>query len=618
MHTWSPRLITTSKFSYLHFRHAELNSVEISLSDLGSQFQVAVDAPRLPQIDVVGRFNASPGTNTPRFGRVFDFGQDWSFNVGRHEWKWGFQILRNYYQITNDQAASGRFTFDGTVSRNPVADFLLGRSSRFLQNSQLVQGGGNWIPAFYLQDSWRVSPRLTLNLGFRWEIYTAYNDDLGQQASYIQGVQSRTFPTAPLGVVFEDDPEFNYRTDWVNPSPRVGFAYDVTGDGKTALRGGYAVTFDGIIAQHRLGANQPFSLNVEVFNPGPLVNPYANVPNPFPYIVNPANAVFTTPLILDTSVAGDKLESMYNHNVNLTLERQLLRDLMVQASYIGNFGRKLYSVREYNPAVYRPGATTANTQQRRLLGPNFGGFRGFSSDGTSSYNAMQVLAQKRMSRGFTVVGHYTWSRAIDDACSTEALTGCRQQDPYNRTGSRGPSDFDRTHVAVISYVWDLPYASGRSFIRQVGGGWQLAGVNRFQTGTPFTVFTGRDASLTAVNADRPDVFGNPTLSGDRSRGDKIARWFDTSVFMANQPGTYGSLGRNALRGPGSWEWDLSIQKAFAVVETHRLEFRADLFNVLNHANLSNPQDTMTAPQSFGRITGTSGPRQIQLALRYEF
>jgi hypothetical protein len=155
-------------------------------------------------------------------------------------------------------------------------------------------------------------------------------------------------------------------------------------------------------------------------------------------------------------------------------------------------------------------------------------------------------------------------------------------------------------------------------LRQTLGGWRLSGVNRFQSGVAFTVFTGADVSLTGVNNDRPDVLRSPALPSDRPRQEKLNRWFDTAAFARNQPGQYGNAGRNIIRGPGTIFFDASLQKEFPTFERQKLEFRADLFNVLNRANFNNPANNLSTPASFGRITGTGSARVVQLALRYEF
>lgn len=175
-------------------------------------------------------------------------------------------------------------------------------------------------------------------------------------------------------------------------------------------------------------------------------------------------------------------------------------------------------------------------------------------------------------------------------------------------------------MAVFSYLYQLPgLKNANPLVKQALGGWQIAGINNFQSGSPLTITTGSDVALTGVGYDRPNLIGNPRLARDRSTNDKTARWFDTSVFQRNAVGAYGNAGRSIVTAPGSWSWDISFQKTFPILgERHRVEFRGDFFNVLNHANLSSPATTFSATQSFGRITSTGSARVTQFALRYEF
>ena len=620
--TWNPNLLMSNRFTYTKFIYDEGNEVRQTLAELGAKgFADAGEPspPRLPQLVVNGRFSASPGKDRQRIGPTFDFAHDWVLLRGKHEFKWGFQIQQHGYSSSNNSASSGRFVFDGTFSRNNMADFLMGRIVSFTQNTYLITKGDYRLPAFYAMDNWKVNRRLTLNLGLRWELYGPWKENSGQMAMYVPGARSTTFPTAPPGFIYQSDPEYLYKSDNFNLGPRIGFAYDVTGDGKTSVRGGYAVSYDGLTSEFLLSGNQPFSLSVEIRNPGPLSEPYRGINNPFPYKVDPKNAKYELPASIGGHLTSPYTAS-YVQNVSFTVQRQLGRDWMAQAGFIGNYGRKLPLQNEFNPAIYRPGATTRDTDARRRLAPAYRGVFGSSFDSNSSYNALQTMVTKRLSSGFTLVAHYTWAKAIDDACQQETLDQCRQQDPFNRLGSRGLGEFDRRHVAVFSYLYELPFFRGSHGItKQALAGWQLAGINSFQTGSPSTITTGSDVALTGVGYDRPDVIGNPILSQNRSKDEKFARWFDTSMFVRNATGQYGNAGRSIIPGPGSWNWDLSLQKTFPLRgESHRIELRADAFNILNHANLGDPQTGFNAPQSFGRITGTGGARVMQLVLRYEF
>jgi hypothetical protein len=220
-----------------------------------------------------------------------------------------------------------------------------------------------------------------------------------------------------------------------------------------------------------------------------------------------------------------------------------------------------------------------------------------------------------------LLGHYTWSKAIDGcAGGGEVINQCAQQDPANRGGSRSLSDYDHAGVAVITYVYNLPSFRGSSAVaRQALGGWQVAGINRFQTGAPFTVLTGSDVALTGLGYDRPDVVHTPVSLGDRSKQEELAHWFDTSAFTANQKGRYGNAGRNILRAPGLITWDVSVQKSFPLWrERQKLQFRTDFLNIMNHMNFDAPNANLAAPGTMGVISSGSGGRVIQLALRLEF
>ena len=317
-------------------------------------------------------------------------------------------------------------------------------------------------------------------------------------------------------MVFQDDPEYDYNTDGTNIGPRIGFAWDVFGDGKTAVRGGYSVSYDGPIAEGTAATNQPFTLWITENNPGPLSNPYANSRNPFPYTVNPANALFFLPASIDGHMATP-FQALYVQNLSLMVQRQLSPHWMAQLGYIGNLGRKLPAPVEGNPAVFRPGATTGNTDARRIYAPEFRGFRKVRYDTVSNYHAMQAMLVKRLSQGFTLVSHYTWSKSIDETCTSEVRGNCRAQDPLNRSAERGLGNFDRRHVVVFSYLYDVPlFRNSRRALRTALGGWQIAGINTFQTGSPVDLRTGRDVSLQGINFDRPDVLSTPKLSKDRS------------------------------------------------------------------------------------------------------
>lgn len=632
--TWSPSLVSTTRASLMRFVYYAENSVRIPMEELGARnFVNAGGPPRLPKLDVIGRFIASPAADSQRVGYVHDLAQDWSLIRGRHEIKWGGGFQRHQYYSLGNSSSSGIFGFTGDITRNgntlnAMADFLLGTFSSVNQNAVAISNGSYWNPGFYLQDNFRWSRRLTINLGLRWEIYTPWWERDNKRATFIPGARSTVFPTALPGLIYQNDPQYNYRGDYVNLGPRVGFAYDLTGKGRTTMRGGYAVSFDYLHAEHAININQPFTFGSSLQAVGTLSNVYQRAPNPFPYIVDPNNARFITP-----GSAGNVFQNvrpMYNQNVSLTLQHQLGNDWLLQAGYVGNFSRKNQALNWMNLAPYIPGnnaqgqpiSTPLNVNQRRPLWPTFGSITGISSDSNASYNGLQTMVRKRMSNGLTMTGTYVWSKAIDE-CTSEFQV-CFIFNPNDRRYNRGRGDNDRRHSANITYVYELPFFrnSNNSFARQVLGGWQIAGMNTFQTGTPFRSWffgLGVDTVMTGATLNRPDVTGNWRLPSDRPKAAKVARWFNPDAFGLPAPGNFGNTGKGVISIPGLIQWDVSVQKRFKLREGWNLEYRAEFFNVLNRANFGEPQGTWSARAVFGRITSTATDnRNTQMVLRLEF
>jgi hypothetical protein len=302
---------------------------------------------------------------------------------------------------------------------------------------------------------------------------------------------------------------------------------------------------------------------------------------------------------------------------SFSIQHQLPQDVALEVSYIGNTGRKLSQFYQYNPAQPGPGAAITNTEQRRRYNPGqVGSMLRIQNGGNSSFNGLAVVARKRFSKGFLFDVNYTWMKSLDDLSAPNAN---RYQNPDNLRADYGLADFHRSHVFSASWVWDLPrWANGGFVGNHVLGGWQLSGLGRLATGNPLTVLAGRDNSLTAVGNDRPDVLGDPTLPSDRSRADTISRYFDTSMFRANAQGSFGNLGRNTIVGPGLFNVDASVVKSFPVwKERTRLQFRGEVFNVMNRPNFGNPNGSLISP-AFGRILSAGPARQIQLALKLLF
>ncbi|MCI0719653.1 MAG: hypothetical protein L0338_11895, partial [Acidobacteria bacterium] len=261
-----------------------------------------------------------------------------------------------------------------------------------------------------------------------------------------------------------------------------------------------------------------------------------------------------------------------------------------------------------------------NTNERRIFAPAFASVaNAFSTSGISSYHALQIVGQKRFSKGYTLQVAYSHAKSIDEAGTSEVADNWPLQNPSNRRADRGLGDFDIRNRLVASGLWELPILRGqKTLMGKVLGGWQLAGILNVEDGTPFTVVSGVDRSIQGIGRDRPDLLGDPKLLTDRPKADRLARYFDTSKFALNREGQFGNAGRNILIGPGSAEVDLALQKTFAIMEQKTLHFRWDVFNALNRANFSNPGTSLSSSGSFGKITSAGQGRIMQLSLTFKF
>jgi hypothetical protein len=258
----------------------------------------------------------------------------------------------------------------------------------------------------------------------------------------------------------------------------------------------------------------------------------------------------------------------------------------------------------------------ANQETRRRFSPTQVGSMIRIEDGaTSSYNALAVTLRKRFAKHYLLDVDYTFARSLD--LQSNYNTGTFQN-PNDLRADWALSDFYRKHVFTTSWVWELPGLSRAGFFgKHIIGGWQLSGILTLGSGQPINVVSGRDNSLTAVENDRPNVIGNPVLSTSRPKNEVVARYFNTSMFVANLPGQYGDSGRNPLIGPGLFNVDAGLFKNISLWEKAHLEFRSEFFNLFNHANFSNPNGSLISP-AFGQITTAGTARQIQLALKLLF
>ena len=291
---------------------------------------------------------------------------------------------------------------------------------------------------------------------------------------------------------------------------------------------------------------------------------------------------------------------------------------MVELAYVGNVGRNLTYNREQNMAIYGSGATARNTDDRRIH-QGFGSIGQLNSGASSLYNSLQLQVQRRFSRGLTFQTAYTFGRAIDEVLTSSAFATVTQnglQNPNNRALERGRGDFDVQQRWVSSFLYEIPAPPGP--VKHALGGWELGSIITLQEGRPFHVDAGRDRSLTAVRHDRSQIVGDHSLPSNRSRGEKIAQWFNPDAFALAPVGSFGNSGRNNLQGPGLFNWDISLRKRFTVAEGHSVDFRIDFFNLPNNPNLGTPRRGSATDRRLGQITGAGSGRIGQFSLKYVF
>jgi hypothetical protein len=646
-HVFSPAVIAVVRFSYL--RNKFLFDQHINHeppSALGFRYQPSLAAAAGPPfIQVAGYASVGDPITGPRntFQNTFDYSGSLSWIRGRHELKFGSGFERDQINALQGIASNGFFVFVPFPYSDAFASFLSGAPVFFLQGggelSRHIRGKAFNL---YGQDSYKITSRLTLNYGLRYELPFPNTELQNRQNLFVPGAQSKVFPNAPPGLLYPGDPGVPaglIPTQKTAFAPRVGLALDPTGTAQWLISAAYGIFFE----PYYTGQGGP--LQDPISAPPYLQTPQVNFPNfadPFNG-ANPFGPAFSEPMTL--LVTSPKLRLPYAQDWNLNIQRSFGADWLFEIGYVGTTGVKLPRFVEGNPAAYIAGQSTENNvNQRRLYSgctlaqPNscaYGSVGEIASLANSSYNALESSLRKRFSHGLSFLAAYTLSKSIDDVSSFNITGSASQpvagendlaQNPFNLAAERGRSMFDARHRLVLSYQWSVPFLrQSHSWYGHALGNWQFNGILTLMSGTPFTVFDPNDVSL---QGSAPEISGfssnRPNLGGDPNAGPRTPQqWFNTSAFQRITPNPnspveqFGNEGRNVLQGPGFANWDFSAFKNIPVTERRELQFRAELFNVLNHTNLRLPNSDISSPD-FGQIHSDLGPRVIQLAMKFLF
>jgi hypothetical protein len=622
--------------------------------DVPSVRTFGVNIPYQPANDVqsinVSGFFTFGDNPFARFTRNnFLFSDNLRWVKGRNNFSMGANFERRQTELDNGFNSPGLFTFNGTYTGLALSDFVLGDLYQFQQAQGQFENSNAWSIGFFIQDDYKVSSRLTLNMGVRYEPYFPWHEvDARVEgfsiANYKAGIVSTVYPNAPPGLLFRGDAGFptngvknNYK-DW---APRIGFAWDVFGDGKTSLRGGGGIFYDSAtngIFNNNMVDEAPFAQQILLTPPpGPFSNPYLNEPqytSVFPAKTPPPkNVVLPAPVTAVTfNLAGGAFAVPVNYSWNLTLEHQFGNQWLGRVAYVGSHSTHLSIGEDLNPSVYIPGSTLS--EDKRVIYPGYGNIELLDESGNSHYNSLQLTIQKRLAHGVSVLANYTWQRSIDNMPPSNGGTGVGATGgasgeplpwfiPGNNQLDYGVSDFNRSHVFVVSYLWDIPKpATSNKFVNYALGGWELTGIVTAETGLPFTIFAGKDISQTGLNVDRGVYLGGNPTGNTACHSAPCVSWLNTAAFGLPAAGTVGNVGKSALVGPGLFNWDIGAFKNFAITERWRVQLRGEFFNTLNHTNLTNasnnyPNFTVNSG-GFGTITNAYDPRILQLALKVFF
>ncbi len=652
----SPALVNEFRFGYNKFFNSQGSELafqrdvvgELKIPGLGSPPPIAWGIPSVGVSGFSGFGDSSEGpyVNT---NLSFQWVNNLSWTRGKHSFRFGAEILRHRYNQVGNQFARGSFGFEGQATQNPAAtagtgnsfaDFLLGQCRRCEASVSLAQvqfrSTGQY---YYIDDTWKLRPNLTINLGLRYENSPPWRDRTGRlvnihvpfvdatpnvqdlsrhptfirmgQGDFYEGLTLRFNPAIKVArdgrlgdrLITSDN------NDW---APRLGIAWSPTS--RWTVRTGVGVFYSQDTGNPRFDMAR---------NLAGRRRDESNADFPDLTWDRPFRDLGATVQVNNPYVLGNihQRRTPYSIQYLWNVQRELDRVTVIEVGYLGSLSRKLESLRAFNESI--PGAT--GSVLSRAPYPEFSRIQEVDGSGKGSYNSLSVRVQRRFSEGLTYLLGYTWSRSIDTASAIRNHGGDTlfPQNSYCIRCERALSSFHTAHRLVTSTLYELPLGKGKRFLNSGGvanalvGGWELSSIITLQTGFPITVTSGRDQSNTGAGFDRPNATGQkaPLPRGEQDP----ERFFNTAAFVLQPFGTFGDIGRNTLISPGLISWDFSTLKNFAIREGHSLQFRFEAFNFPNHPNWGNPSTNVFNNPNFGKIRGTrTSMRELQFGLKYIF
>jgi hypothetical protein len=590
--------------------------------------------PGFMGVSVTGNgFSVGAGATNPGYfnSTGWQIANDVDVIRGDHQLAFGANWIRARIETLNNRPTNGQFTFNGQGTGLSLADFMVGTvSGGFVQGNPVYDYDNSDYIGAYVQDNWRVRSNLTLNVGLRWEPFLAVRNTYSwvshfDQDRFNQGLRSTVYPQAPAGLIFPGDA--GYPGDAATFSkvaqfaPRLGAVWTPGGDERTSVRASWGVFYDAphLYFNTRFANNPPWGAQITISNPaGGFADPYLGYPggNPFPGLNEewrtssfPAFGVYVN--------APIHLKPTQLQQWNVSAQRAF-GDWLVAASYLGNRSINLWRATELNPAVFGPGATTGNTNQRRVLflqnqvqGQFYGTIGHVDDTGRGNYNAVLLSLQRRLKNGLSVLSNWTISRCMSDPATTE-ITGPTIVNPADPDLDYAYCSSDRRHVANISLVARTPEFS-KTTMRALFSGWQFSPIVRFQTGNHSSVTTGVDNALTGMGGQRAlQILDDPYASDSNP-----AVYLNRAAFTTPATGTYSTLKPFTIVNRSQFQNDFALTRTFKLGTAQNVQFRWEVFNVFNRVNFNAPVTGLNSA-SFGQILTAGDPRIMQFALKFTY